>query len=115
MDISITHFKSIFDNKTNKVSQFKDFQDFRSALYHLAQQPRANKKDATLISPAYYVDNTTRANDNVIGWSKWCAVDIDDHDFKGDLLLGVLFASLKWNSISLFESSGILVFMAGTI
>jgi|TARA_B100000287_G_scaffold243610_1_gene229002 hypothetical protein len=87
MDISITHFKSIFDNKTNKVSQFKDFQDFRSALYHLAQQPRANKKDATLISPAYYVDNTTRANDNVIGWSKWCAVDIDDHDFKGDLLL----------------------------
>ena len=32
-----------------------------------------------------YKKDTTRANDNVIEWSQWCCVDVDDFEFKGDL------------------------------
>ena len=85
MDISVTHFKSIFDNKTDKVSTFKNFDQFEASLYKISEQPRADKKDATLISPAMYKPETTRSNDNVVGWSSWCAVDIDDHTFRGNL------------------------------
>ena len=38
-----------------------------------------------MISPATYKPDTTRANDNVIEWSGWCAVDVDDFKFEGDL------------------------------
>ena len=37
------------------------------------------------MSPAQYKPNTTRANDNVTMWSNWCAVDVDDFKFEGDL------------------------------
>ena len=85
MDFSITHFNSIFDNATDKVSKFESWAQMEKALYHLASQDRAGKKDATLISPAVYKYNSTRSNDNVVEWSRWCAVDVDDHEFKGDI------------------------------
>jgi hypothetical protein len=84
-ETSLTLFKSIFDNKTHKRMDFKSFQEFEDLLFELAKVKRASKKDAQLISPATYLINTTRANDNVVDWAGWCAVDVDDHDFKGDL------------------------------
>lgn len=85
MDYSLTLFKSIFDNKTHKRMDFDSFEKFEKLLYELSEIPRKSKKDAQLISPATYVINTTRANQNVVDWGKWCAVDVDDHEFKGDL------------------------------
>lgn len=64
---------------------FESFGEFKHLLFELAKIPRANKKDAQLISPATYVENTTRANNNVVDWGGWCAVDVDDHEFNGDL------------------------------
>lgn len=83
--ISLTIFKNIYDNKTNKRVDLKDFDAFEKVLYDLSEKPRKDKSDADLISPATYKPDTTRANDNVIEWSGWCAVDVDDFKFEGDL------------------------------
>jgi hypothetical protein len=85
MEVSATFFKSIYDNKTNRNMKFKSFSQFEKLLYKLSEMPRKGKKDAELISPASYVDDTTRANKNVLDWSGWTAVDVDDHEFKGNL------------------------------
>ena len=85
MEISLTLFNNIFDNKTNKRIDLKDFDAFERVFYDLSEMPRKDKKDAELMSPATYLDNSTRKNDNVIEWSGWCAVDVDDFEFKGDL------------------------------
>jgi hypothetical protein len=85
MGISLTLFKSIFDNKTNKRIDAKDFDAFESVLYDLSEKPFKNKKDAMLMSPAVYTADTTRKNDNVIEWAGWCAVDVDEYTPKGDL------------------------------
>ena len=85
MEISLTLFNNIFDNKTDKRIDLKDFDAFERVLYDLSKMPRKDKKSAELMSPAIYMDNTTRKNDNVIEWSGWCAVDVDDFEFEGDL------------------------------
>ena len=85
MGISVTLFKSVFDNKTHERMDFKSFHSFESALYQLAERPFASKKDAVLMSPATYLPDTTRANRNVVEWSGWCAVDVDDFEFTGKL------------------------------
>jgi len=85
MEISLTLFNSIFDNKTEKKLTFKDFDSFEKALYDLSKRRIKSKKDAPLMSPAQYKPDTTRANDNVTGWEGWCAVDVDDFEFKGNL------------------------------
>lgn len=85
MEVSATFFKSIFDNKTNRKMIFNDFSKFEKLLYKLSELPKESKKDAELISPASYIDNTTRANKNVLDWSGWAAVDVDDHVFEGNL------------------------------
>jgi len=85
MGISLTLFKNIFDNKTNKRIDAKDFDAFESVLYDLSEKPFKNKKDAMLMSPAVYKKGTTRKNDNVIEWAGWCAVDVDEYKPKGDL------------------------------
>jgi hypothetical protein len=82
---SLTLFKSIFDNKTNKQMDFEDWSVLERMLYDLSKYPRKDKKSAQLISPATYKPDTTRANDNVIGWAGWCAVDVDEHIFDGNL------------------------------
>ena len=83
--ISLTVFKSIYDNKTNNRLNFKDFDKFETALYKLAEKPLAGKSDAVLMSPATYLPDTTRANRNVVNWQGWCAIDVDDHSFTEDL------------------------------
>ena len=85
MEYSLTLFKSIFDNKTHKRMDFSSYAQFEQLLFELSRQKRKDKKSAPLISPAIYVEDTTRANDNVIGWAGWCAVDVDEHVFDGDL------------------------------
>mgnify|MGYP004200788611 FL=1 len=64
---------------------FHDFDDFEKFLYKLSKQEKSSKKDAVLISPATYQPDTTRANANVVEWSGWCAVDVDDYQPDGDL------------------------------
>ena len=85
MEISLTLFNSIFDNKTSQKLTFENFDSFEKALYGLSNRVIKTKKDAALMSPAQYKPNTTRANDNVTMWSSWCAVDVDDFKFDGDL------------------------------
>jgi len=85
MVYSLTLFRSQFDNKTHRRMDFDTFEQLESLLYKLAEQPKGGKKDAELISPAVYEDGTTRANKNVLAWAGWAAVDVDDHEFKGDI------------------------------
>ena len=85
MAISFTLFKSIFDNKTEKRMDFSGWEQFEALLYSLSKVERKSKQDAQLISPAVYEPNTTRANKNVTAWAGWAAVDVDDHEFKGNL------------------------------
>ena len=83
--IKFTIFKSIFDNKTHRQIEISNFDGFEKFLYDLSKKSIASKKDAVLISPAIYLPNTTRSNDNVMSWSGWCCVDVDDYEVKGDL------------------------------
>lgn len=85
MEISATFFKSIYDNKTDKNMNFSDWNKFEKFLYDLSKIRRKGKKDAQLMSPAIYTNGTTRANKNVIAWAGWAAIDVDDHEFKGDI------------------------------
>lgn len=85
MKTSLTVFKSVFDNKTHRKMDFSNFDEFENFLYKLSKIEHGGKKDAQLISPATYKDATTRANKNVLDWGGWCAVDVDDHEFKGNL------------------------------
>ena len=83
--ISLTIFKNIFDNKTNKRMDFPDFPAFEKFLYKLSNEKLASKNDAVLMSPATYKPDTTRKNDNVIEWASWCCVDVDEYVPEGDL------------------------------
>lgn len=83
--ISLTLFKNIFDNKTDKRIDAPSFDAFEKVLYDLSEKPFQSKADAMLMSPATYEKNTTRKNDNVIEWSGWCCVDVDDYEPQGDL------------------------------
>jgi len=85
MAISLTLFKSQYDNKTDKRMDFSTFDELEKLLYGLSEQPKKGKKDAELISPAVYEPGTTRANKNVVAWAGWCAVDVDDVEIAGDL------------------------------
>ena len=85
MTLSLTLFKTIFDNKTHKRMDFVDWESFVHTLYGLSELPLNSKKDAQLISPAIYKPDTTRKNDSVIEWAGWCAVDVDDYVVKGEL------------------------------
>lgn len=88
---SLTIFKSIFDNKTEKRVDLKDWDAFEQMLYKLSTMPGykakrgEKKKSSPLISPAIYQEGTTRANKNVISWAGWAAIDVDQHTFEGNL------------------------------
>jgi len=83
---SLTIFKSIFDNKTNKRMDFDDWSGFESLLVDLSKENVKSKKEASLISPAVYLSDTTRANANVTHWAKWAAVDVDDYEIDTESL-----------------------------
>lgn len=83
---SFTIFESQYDNKTDKQMTLKTWDEFEGLLYNLALQPYATKKQARLISPASYREDTTRSNDAVVDWGGWAALDIDKHDFDSSKL-----------------------------
>lgn len=85
MNYALTSFKSRFDNKVNKRTDFDTWEQFEKLLYKLSTIPQKSKKTAPLISPAIYTPNTTRKNVNVVGWAGWMALDVDDHVCEGDL------------------------------
>jgi len=85
---SITIFKSprfwkekeryVYDNKTHRSMSFDTWDMFVGFLENLSKKSISKKQDAQLISPAIFKPNSKRRNDNVIGWSQWCAVDVDN-------------------------------------
>jgi hypothetical protein len=96
MKYSLTAFESIFDNKTHRQIHHETWESFEAMLYKMASVPgyklkkgerRAPKglKASPLITPAVYGEGKTRANDNVIEWAGWAAIDVDDHKFEGNL------------------------------
>lgn len=90
---SLTLFDSVFDNKTHKRMDFSSWEKFETLLYNVSKQPgykpakgeKQSSKPSPLISPAVYTSGSTRKNDNVTSWAGWAAIDVDDHEFKGDL------------------------------
>ena len=82
---SLTIFKSRFDNKTDKRIDLNTWDQFKNLLYKLSERQLDGKEDAELISPATYSPDSTRANKNVLGWAGWAAIDVDDHEFQGNL------------------------------
>jgi hypothetical protein len=96
MTYSLTAFSSIFDNKTHRQIHHDKWEDFEAMLYKMAETPGyklkrgerkapSGLKASPLISPAVFPEGKTRANDNVIEWAGWAALDIDDHKFEGNL------------------------------
>jgi len=78
--IALTIFDSIYDNSTSKRVDYNDFDQFEQILYKLANEKTfKQKKDAPLISPATYVENSKRANANVVAWGGFGIVDVDDY------------------------------------
>ncbi len=96
MKYSLTAFESIFDNKTHRQIHHDSWESFEAMLYKMASvsgyklkkgERKAPKglKASPLITPAVYGEGKTRANDNVIEWAGWAAIDVDDHKFEGNL------------------------------
>lgn len=96
MKYSLTAFSSIFDNKTHRQIHHDSWEKFEDMLYKMSKVPgyklkkgerKAPKgmKASPLITPAVYAEGKTRANDNVIEWAGWAAIDVDDHKFEGNL------------------------------
>ena len=84
MTIALTIFDSIYDNSTSKRVDYNDFDQFEQILYKLANEKHfKQKKGAPLISPATYVENSKRANANVVAWGGFGIVDVDD--YVGDI------------------------------
>lgn len=89
MSYAITIFKNIKDNKTHKNMSFKSFDAFADLLYKLHEKPgykppkgEFSKNSSPLISPAKFLKGELRRNVNVVEWSNWAALDIDDYDGK---------------------------------
>ena len=60
---------------------YNSFDEFEQVLYKLSESTKyPTKKDAPLISPAVYIPDTTRANDNVLAWGGFGILDIDDYE-----------------------------------
>lgn len=90
MDISLTLFSSVWDNKTHRQMNLSSFDEFEKLLYDLSRVELKDKKSAQLISPASYTNGTTRSNKNVEEWSGWAAVDVDDLDCTMETLNDIL-------------------------
>jgi hypothetical protein len=80
--VSLTLFKSQFDVSTEKRLNLTSWEQLVRLLHSLSQRKLKGKRDAELVSPAIYLDGTTRANKNVLAWAGWAAVDIDDWDIS---------------------------------
>jgi len=95
MQYSLTVFKSIFDNKTNRKMDLPSWEAFVDLLEGLSKKPgykpkkdeKFHPKASPLISPAIFKAGETRKNANVLYWGGWAALDIDDYgdDFAAAL------------------------------
>jgi hypothetical protein len=110
MEISLTLFNSIFDNKTKQKLTFENFNSFEQALYGLSNRVIKSKKDAPLMSPAQFKPDTTRANDNVTMWAGWCAVDVDDLQFEGNLEDAISKYIRNWRVVCYSTASSTISF-----
>lgn len=63
---------------------FKTWDEFKDLLYRMSCEEIADKRSATLISPAIYEVHTKRSNTNVLRWARWCAIDVDDYTTNGE-------------------------------
>jgi hypothetical protein len=86
MNISLTMFKNLYDNSTDKQHEVGSWSDLISFLTVLSQRELNSKEDAILISPATYKAGITRCNDGVLCWGGWAALDVDSHDFTNENL-----------------------------
>ena len=87
MKIQVTLFKNKYDNKTDKIAIFSSFSEFQDSLINFATKVEFSKKEESfLMSPASYVEGTTRANKNVVDWCGWAAIDVDDHMLNSESL-----------------------------
>ena len=88
MALSLTIFKSKYDNKTAKKMSFPHFQAFSDLLFDLSGKPAYKpKKDelfspaaSPLISPAMFKEGETRRNVSVTHWGRWAALDVDSYE-----------------------------------
>ena len=103
--ITGTLFKSLYETKTVNTINCETFDDFAKILFKLAAVPRKDKTSSYLMSPASYVDGTTRKNDNVIKWGGWCAVDVDDMDGDMQEFLDAKCGSFKYVCYSTASST----------
>ena len=83
----ITIFKNTYDNKTHRQMTLGSWSVFTKFLTKLSQEPgvKGGNNSSALLSPALYLKDSTRSNRNVSGWSRWCAVDVDDHAYPNDI------------------------------
>lgn len=96
---SLTIFKNMYDNKTHRRLDIESWDKFVKFLYKLSERPLNGKRDAELISPAIYEAGAKRRNQNVLAWAGWCAVDIDDWEFEGDLKDELHRRHGRWNYV----------------
>lgn len=89
----------IYDNKTHRRLDFNTWDNFVKFLYKLSNRPLEGKQNAELISPAIYQAGAKRRNKNVLAWAGWCAVDIDDWAFEGDLKNELVRRYGRWNYV----------------
>lgn len=86
ISVSLTIFKSKYDNKTHKRMDFDNFEEFALLLNRLSTKRYYQKADAPLISPATYVKGEKRRNVNVLDWGGWACLDVDDWEVSPDEL-----------------------------
>lgn len=84
---TFTIFKNAFDNKTHRLISFETWDEFEKMLFNLAKKEgqKGGNNSSPLISPAVYIEGSTRSNRNVDRWGSWCCLDVDDITFDGDL------------------------------
>lgn len=60
---------------------FETWDGLESLLMTLATKKgqKGGRNSSPLISPAVFKSDTTRANANVLGWGRWCCIDVDDY------------------------------------
>lgn len=87
MTYKLTIFKNTFDNETHRTMEFSTWEEMEHLFFSLSKTKgkKGGYNSSPLISPATYLPDTTRANKNVDCWNSWCALDVDDFKFSGDL------------------------------
>ena len=83
--VSLTIFSNIYDNKAHRRMSFDSFDALEDLLYKLAKEPghkpkkgESTKDSSPLITPAIFKEGSTRKNCNVLEWSGWACLDVDD-------------------------------------